>query len=205
MAPTGEAPQEGGSVFATVGTTLFDSLIATLLTPEVLDTLASLGYRRLVLQVGKGAEPPLPAASPLELEWWATRHIPLRRVCSRGARAHCEPTIALSCRYRFKPSLDDDMRAASLIISHAGAGSILEGMRLGALMVVVVNDALMHNHQEELAGELDARGHLLATVPSALAATLRELPQRRRGLRPMPAADPRAFGRYLGAKLGIYE
>jgi ribosomal protein L27 len=46
------------------------------------------------------------------------------------------------------------MRSAALIISHAGAGSILEGMRLRAIMVVVVNDALMHNHQQELAGEL---------------------------------------------------
>jgi hypothetical protein len=50
------------------------------------------------------------------------------------------------------------MADASLIISHAGAGSVLEGMRLRARMVVVVNDALMDNHQQELAQELHSQG-----------------------------------------------
>ena len=160
--------------FATVGTTQFDALTATLLTTEVLASLAAQGYTRLVLQVGRGAEPQVPASPPLAVEW-----------------------------YRFKPSLDADMRDAALIISHAGAGSILEGMRLGALMVVVVNDALMHNHQQELAEELASRRHLLATTPSGLQATLRELGERPPTLEPMPAPDETAFPSFLAAELGL--
>ena len=106
-------------------------------------------------------------------------------------------------RYRFKPSLNEDMHGAALIISHAGAGSILEGMRLGALMVVVVNDALMHNHQQELAGALHERRHLLSTVPSGLAATLRELRDRPPALEPMPPPDVTAFPRFLAKELGL--
>ncbi len=164
----------GQAVFATVGTTAFDALVGELLSECVLALLAGQGYQRLVLQLGRGAEPVLPAASPLAIDW-----------------------------YRFKPSLEEDMRGASLIISHAGAGSILEGMALGARMVVVVNDALMHNHQRELADELHARAHLVATVPSGLADTLRELGERPPSLTPMPPAEPSAFSRFLSAQLGL--
>ena len=95
------------------------------------------------------------------------------------------------------------MQSAALIISHAGAGSIMEGMRLGALMIVVVNDALMHNHQQELAGELHARHHLVSTVPSRLAATLRELGDRPPQLEPFPPADPKTFPTFLAKELGL--
>ena len=57
--------------FATVGTTQFDALISSLLSAEVLGLLASQGYTRLLLQIGRGAEPCLPASAPLEIEWYA--------------------------------------------------------------------------------------------------------------------------------------
>jgi len=58
--------------------------------------------------------------------------------------------------YRFKPSLDEDFKSASLVISHAGAGSIMEGLRLHKPLLVVINDDLMDNHQEELAEAMSA-------------------------------------------------
>merc|ERR1712233_85388 len=42
------------------------------------------------------------------------------------------------------------LKKSSLIISHAGAGSILESLRLGKKIFVVNNDTLMHNHQLEI-------------------------------------------------------
>ena len=46
------------------------------------------------------------------------------------------------------------MKAASFIISHAGAGSIMEGLSLEKRMLVVINADLMDNHQFELAHAL---------------------------------------------------
>ena len=162
------------TVFATVGTTQFEGLATALLSDEVLEVLHTQGYRRLVMQLGRGPEPSLPASSPLAIEW-----------------------------YRFKPSLEADMAEASLVVSHAGAGSILEGMRLNKLMLVVVNDALMNNHQQELAQELHERRHLLATTPAELLGTLRAMGLEKPKLVPMPPADETAFPAFLGATLGL--
>ena len=201
----------GKYAFVTVGTTQFEALATAMLSEPVLEILAAQGFQRLVLQLGRGPEPELPAAAPLQIDW-----------------------------YRFKPSLAEDMRGAGLIVSHAGAGSILEGMRLGSLMVVVVNDSLsaaslsskkpilpmsfvvclpsdvrripespmractVDNHQQELADELHARQHLIATTPRALPDALRGLagPQLS-SLTPMPPADTAAFPAFLAASLGV--
>jgi hypothetical protein len=53
-----------------------------------------------------------------------------------------------------------DMTEADLIISHAGAGTVMEGLRLKKRMVVVINTLLMNNHQTELANAMAKRGHL---------------------------------------------
>jgi beta-1,4-N-acetylglucosaminyltransferase len=43
----------------------------------------------------------------------------------------------------------------------AGTGSILEAQRLDALLIVVPNASLLHNHQEELARELARQGEIV--------------------------------------------
>ena len=45
------------TAFVTVGTTLFDKLIQNVTNPTFLEHLVSLGYTRLVIQFGKGANP----------------------------------------------------------------------------------------------------------------------------------------------------
>jgi beta-1,4-N-acetylglucosaminyltransferase len=107
------------TVFATVGTTQFDALTRALVSAEVTSLFAQQGYTRLLLQIGRGAEPVLSSPAALAVEW-----------------------------YRFKDSLVQDMRSAALIVSHAGAGSIMEGLKCDACLLVVVNDALMDNHQQ---------------------------------------------------------
>ncbi|KAI9823198.1 MAG: N-acetylglucosaminyldiphosphodolichol N-acetylglucosaminyltransferase catalytic subunit alg13 [Thelocarpon impressellum] len=55
------------------------------------------------------------------------------------------------------------MSAASegVILSHAGSGSILDGLRLGVPLIVVPNPRLLNDHQVELAEELAAQGYVV--------------------------------------------
>ena len=74
--------------------------------------------------------------------------------------------------FRFAPTITEEMRAADVVISHAGAGSILEALELGKRLVVCVNDALMDNHQAELANALEARGHVVVSTVDDVAGAL---------------------------------
>ena len=61
-----------------------------------------------------------------------------------------------------------------LLTVYTGAGTILDGMRLGLALVVVPNAGLLDNHQDELAEELELQGYAtrsdlrLATLPPTL-------------------------------------
>eukprot|EP00386_Alphamonas_edax_P015594 GDKI01047578.1.p1 GENE.GDKI01047578.1~~GDKI01047578.1.p1 ORF type:complete len:128 (-),score=34.79 GDKI01047578.1:358-741(-) len=78
--------------------------------------------------------------------------------------------------YRFKPTLDEDVCGADLIISHAGAGSILEALRKQKRLLVVVNTSLMDNHQQELACAMEREGYVLsAGGPERVAEKLSEI------------------------------
>ena len=47
------------------------------------------------------------------------------------------------------------MESADLVISHAGAGTCLEVLRLGKPLVVIVNRSLLGNHQVWIAKSLE--------------------------------------------------
>lgn len=123
----------GRTIFVTVGTTLFDSLVASATSRDALQWMASNGYSRLVIQYGKGNEPIIPKDSPM--------------------KNNIET-------YRFRPTLDADMREADLILSHAGAGTVMEAMKYNKKLIVVINTLLMDNHQTELANAMGERDHL---------------------------------------------
>jgi len=76
--------------------------------------------------------------------------------------------------FAFKPSLEAEMRASDLVITHAGAGSIFECLAVEKPCLVVVNERLMGNHQAELAEALAERGHLRWCVPGNLEQALSE-------------------------------
>lgn len=52
-----------------------------------------------------------------------------------------------------------DVPKATVIYMWTGAGTILDGMRLGLSLVVVPNSSLLDNHQDELAEELEKQGY----------------------------------------------
>lgn len=120
-------------VFITVGTTAFDELIQTILNEDVLKALSLRGYNELILQIGK------------------TSMIP-----------DCTPRCGFSSisYFNLDAAIAKFVHSADLIISHAGAGSILDALDAKKYLIVVTNQKLMNNHQLELAEQLYTDGHL---------------------------------------------
>jgi UDP-N-acetylglucosamine transferase subunit ALG13 len=77
--------------------------------------------------------------------------------------------------YDFRESLLQDMTDADLIISHCGAGSILEILTLQKASIGVINEDLMDNHQHELAEAMRGKGLMkIADHPSNLKQVLED-------------------------------
>lgn len=167
------------TVFVTVGTTLFEDLIQSVTDPLFLKQIASHGYNRLIVQYGKGKTPQI-RNSHHDQNDGNQKIITLQEGQMKGTYELSDNSTMIEWEiYRFKSSLQEDMQNADLIISHAGAGSIMEGMEhcrnrnclqdnndsdklCDSLkkLVVVINDKLMDNHQCELAYALEKRNYL---------------------------------------------
>jgi hypothetical protein len=91
--------------------------------------------------------------------------------------------------FDFAPSLAELLSAASLVISHAGSGSVFEALGACVPLIVVPNPILMDNHQAELAEHLERQGVARCAEPNA--ASL--------------AKAVRALGRGGGGALAAYE
>jgi beta-1,4-N-acetylglucosaminyltransferase len=132
----------GKNVFITVGTTEFDELVREIDDMDFIRTLKDSGFTSATVQIGRGVHEPSILSS------------------------NCSELVVEV--YRFKPTLDDDMKRADLIISHCGAGSILEAVKYEKELIVVVNNSLQDNHQTELADAMSEAGYCVATVPKQL-------------------------------------
>lgn len=139
------------NIFVTVGTTQFDDLIATILSPQSLQQLNAFNCKNLRIQFGTGRDIET-AAIDLALQCYG---------------------IVVDC-YRLKNNILDDIRNSDLVISHAGAGSCIEVLNANKPLIVVVNQHLMDNHQTELAAQLHSEGYLLYCTPDKLADTLEQ-------------------------------
>ncbi|XP_067852845.1 putative bifunctional UDP-N-acetylglucosamine transferase and deubiquitinase ALG13 [Heptranchias perlo] len=163
------------SVFVTVGTTSFDELIEDVSSERVTRILQELGCRKLILQIGRGSVEPKPLVGP---------------------------NFTLEV-FRFKDSIADNIQNATLVISHAGAGSCLETLEAGKPLIVVINEKLMNNHQLELAKQLHHDGHLLYCTCSTLSETLQKLDFT--SLKPFPPGHPEKFAAFVDKVLGFQK
>ncbi|KAG8510676.1 UDP-N-acetylglucosamine transferase subunit ALG13, partial [Galemys pyrenaicus] len=160
-------------VFVTVGTTSFDDLIARISAHDSLQIIQSLGYSRLVLQIGRGNVVPEPFSTE---------------------------SFTLDV-YRYKESLKEDLEKADLVISHAGAGSCLETLENRKPLVVVINENLMNNHQLELAKQLHKDGHLFYCTCSTLPGLLQSMDLST--LKCFPPGQPEKFSAFLDKVVGL--
>ncbi|MQM01726.1 hypothetical protein Taro_034489 [Colocasia esculenta] len=176
-------------VFVTVGTTCFDSLVRAVDTEEVRLELSSRGYTDLLIQMGRGSYVPSKVVGQVD---------PL----SSAALQFSGEDGSVSVDYfTFSSSIADYLKSASLVISHAGSGSIFETLRLGKPLIVVVNEDLMDNHQCELADELAERRHLFCCRPRTLRQTLQSMDLE--SLLPYPPGDAMPVARLINRFLGF--
>ncbi|XAR52342.1 N-acetylglucosaminyldiphosphodolichol N-acetylglucosaminyltransferase [Bertholletia excelsa] len=164
-------------VFVTVGTTCFDALVRALDSPEVKRELFKKGYTHLLIQIGRGS------------------YIPTKTNGEDGC-------VAVDY-FTFSSSIAERLRSASLVISHAGSGSIFETLRLGKPLIVVVNEDLMDNHQSELAEELAERKHLFCARPQTLYNTIKDMSLET--LIPYDPGDGRPVAKLINRYLGFPE
>ncbi|GAV89331.1 Glyco_tran_28_C domain-containing protein [Cephalotus follicularis] len=161
-------------VFVTVGTTCFDKLVRAVDAKEFKHELLRRGYTHLRIQIGRGT------------------YTPTKSVREDGS---------LDVDYfTFSSSIADHLRSASLVISHAGSGSIFEALRLGKPLIVVVNEDLMDNHQSELAEELAERKHLYCAHPQTLNRTIADM--NLESLLPYPPGDATPVAELINRFLG---
>jgi beta-1,4-N-acetylglucosaminyltransferase len=150
------------TVFITVGTTLFENLIKKFDEDHILKILIANGFTNIIYQIGKGT---------FEPSNWKKY-----------------PVLTVEI-FKFKPSLIDDMKKAELMISHSGAGTLLECLRLKKNVIAVNNEILMGNHQMELIDALSKNDYIfgcstLKEVDEKLDAYIKKL--KKLGLRPYP-------------------
>jgi beta-1,4-N-acetylglucosaminyltransferase len=99
--------------FVTVGTTEFTSLTLQILSKPFLQTLRNLNYHSLTIQHGSSL-------------------IPIY-----------DNSILSIATFQITDSIADEILKADLIISHAGAGTILEVLENKKRLIVVVNEELV--------------------------------------------------------------
>ena len=94
--------------------------------------------------------------------------------------------------FTFTTNFAPFVESSSLVISHAGAGSIIETLRTSnAHLLVVINEELMDNHQAELAEELEKQQYIYSSTPSNVIKTLQEAQWDSR--KPYPSPMKNAF------------
>lgn len=133
-------------LLVTVGTTEFDDLIKSLDCEEFWQYTRTQMYTHIIFQIGRGAYEP-----------------------SYLAGLHLNGVGGIQSRFswfRFVPDLSSVVRECDTVISHCGAGTILEVLESGARLIVAVNETLMDNHQMELADALSAGSHCQVIRPA---------------------------------------
>ncbi|KAL1953405.1 hypothetical protein VTO42DRAFT_2844 [Malbranchea cinnamomea] len=141
--------------FVTVGATAsFNALVQEVVSAPFLEALRANHYTHLVVQYGQGGES----------VYQAFKDAYGREVEEKyGVYVWGFDYKVAGLKEEFKAVKvnPEQRREEGVVISHAGTGTILEVMRFGIPLVVVPNPELMHNHQEELAKQLESVGYVL--------------------------------------------
>ncbi|QLL33665.1 hypothetical protein HG536_0E05760 [Torulaspora globosa] len=157
------------TVFVTCGATVpFPQLIHVVLGKALLERLSDAGFRRVIVQYGKGYE------AEFRKRLNALECVPAK--CSLADSTLGITATGLCCGFyapgaleviglEYSTRVQDIVGLAGLVISHAGTGSILDSLRSGKPLIVCVNDKLMDNHQQQIADKFKQKGYVWACKP----------------------------------------
>lgn len=120
---------EINKILVTVGTTKFDQLIENIDKEEFYKTLDNKKISSLIIQYGKG-------------DYIPSTHLKLDL-------KYLKVTVTT-----FLNNFEDVIKSSDVVISHCGAGTILETLKHKRTFIGTVNTKLMDNHQEEIAEAL---------------------------------------------------
>lgn len=158
--------------FVTIGATAgFNALVREVLAAPFFEALQAHGYTDLMVQHGSSSE-------KLFTEWKAANGLAVEQTYGVYVTGFPYNLRGLSEEFRAVKRDERVRREEGVVISHAGAyvdvlrevyadamaagtGTILEALRYGIPLVVVPNPDLMHNHQEELAKQLETVGWVI--------------------------------------------
>eukprot|EP01012_Entosiphon_sulcatum_P032467 TRINITY_DN41293_c0_g1_i1.p1 TRINITY_DN41293_c0_g1~~TRINITY_DN41293_c0_g1_i1.p1 ORF type:complete len:454 (-),score=70.19 TRINITY_DN41293_c0_g1_i1:11-1372(-) len=169
-------PPVDGYVLVTVGSTNFDTLLEAVDTAGFVAAIRRLGFTRLKLQIGTTG-----------------------KYKPHNIMKHAGPGFEYSY-FEYDDNLPRTIAKASLVIGHAGAGSILDALTNGVKMIVVPNTGLMNDHQSELARRLADLKYVYASSVNSLVGTLQQADFAT--LQPFPAAASPRFGEVLRDLVG---
>ncbi|KAF1807294.1 glycosyltransferase family 1 protein [Mucor lusitanicus] len=165
-------------LFVTVGSTGFDALIQQTTSSDFLNSLSEVGIKKVVYQFGASEQ-----------------------VFANSLQFYQGKVLDLD-GYKYKASIAEDMEQADIIISHAGAGTILQALRMeNKKLIVVVNESLMDNHQHQLAQAMHSSNYAICSDISELTNTLKNINHIQ--LTPFPAAKPETFASIVDEQMGF--
>ena len=117
----------------TVGTTKFENLIKAIDNDDFYNMIINNGFTKIIIQKGYG------------------EYIP-----KNYKKFENKIKIQIS---EILNNFENVIKSSELIISHGGAGIILESLKNKRKIIICVNDELMDNHQIELASSLHNEGY----------------------------------------------
>ena len=121
-------------ILITVGTTKFENLIKAIDNEKFYEMIIKNGFTKIIIQKGYGD------------------YIPVNyKKFENNIKVQVSEIIN---------NFENVIKTSDLIISHGGAGIILESLKNKRKVIVCVNDELMDNHQVELATSLEENGYL---------------------------------------------
>ncbi|KTW28170.1 hypothetical protein T552_02029 [Pneumocystis carinii B80] len=162
------------TVLVTVGSTRFDGLIMGIQQKSVQEALISQGYSKIIVQYGKSEE--------IFNEWK-----PINGIEVSG--------------FDYCNDMEKEFERSSLIISHAGSGSIIEALELKKQLIVVVNETLMDNHQKELTEVMRDEKYLISSTPENLLYAIKDLNKNK--LKPFILSNESTFQKILDNQMGF--